>query len=305
VLFASQIRWTDPATRASIAGIAILLAWSAITIWRWWQRQRVQEWPTTQGHIESATVGEKKIFGSSGGSSATFQAELTYSYNFEGEHYFGRYKEVVGSEAEGWEFVRDLKGEAVMVSYNPGKPAMSTLTQDAITALLSRRPPAGEGGFQVTVSDAPGWMKPLLWPMVALSVLGMALSLWVHLGAIVGKKVVPEPLFFTLQSGSFAVWFLALFVAQKRIGTRRKDFLKLVLRGSPDWLRFAVYGFSGYAVLIFVLLQLQTATGGSGTSNHSWYRTALFSAYWMGLCFSALAIFYSTAIASKQLVLKR
>jgi hypothetical protein len=310
VLSAFQIRWADPTTWPWIGGTAILLAWSAITVWRWWLRQRVQEWPTTRGQIESATVGEKKILGTSGGSSAKFQAELNYSYIFEGQHYRGRYRKVVDSEPEGWEFVRDLESRTVMVSYNPRNPAKSALTQDAVTALLNQRPPGDETGFKV--SDLPNWMKPLLWPMLALSVVGMALSLWVHLGAIIGKEGVPESLVAPLVTVMYVVWFSGVFVAQKRIGNlNRKNFWKLVLQGSPDWLRFAVYGFIAYAVLMFLLFLPQTATGnrGSDTLRDSWQRTAVSSAYWMVLFFSGLAIFYSAATArndaTKQLALKQ
>ncbi len=287
-----------------------MLAWSAITVWQWWQRQQVQEWPTTRGQIESTTVGEKKILGASGGSSAKIQAELAYSYAYEGQHYRGRYRKVVDSEPEGREFVRDLKSRTVMVSYNPRNPAKSALTQDAVTALLNQRPPGDENGFQV--SELPNWIKPLLWPMLALSVVGMAFSLWVHLGAIIGKEGVPESLLNPLVAGIYVVWFSGMFVAQKRIGNlRRKNFWKLVLQGSPDWLRFAVYGFIGYAVLIFLLFLPQTATGNRGTHTLGdfWQRTAVSSAYWMALFFSALAIFYSAATAknddTQQLALKQ
>jgi len=43
-------------------------------------------------------------------------------------------------------------------------------------------------------------------------------------------------------------------VAQRQAGNlKRKDFWKIVLKGSPDWIRYLVYGFLGYAVVNFMI----------------------------------------------------
>jgi hypothetical protein len=202
------------------------------------------------GRIESVAVTPKKQFLVSTaprGRTPAFTAELAYSYSAEGQSSSGHYEREFGSEEEGCEFVRDLQGKSVIVSYNPRNAAKSALSEDVVTTLFKTRPPAPEGvTFEAPVSNVPGWVKPLLWPFIALSAIGLGLSLWVHLGAVAGRKVAPGAFFGMLHVGIFVVWFPAVFVAIKRVGnTRRKDFWKVVLKGSPDWMRYMVYGFFG------------------------------------------------------------
>lgn len=61
-----------------------------------------------------------------------------------------------------------------------------------------------------------------------------------------GKRVAPEFFFWLLHIGIFVVWIPAIFAAQRLVGNvSRKDFWKVVLIGSPDWMRYMVYGFGG------------------------------------------------------------
>jgi hypothetical protein len=51
-------------------------------------------------------------------------------------------------------------------------------------------------------------------------------------------------------------------VAQRQVGNlKRKDFWKVVLKGSSDWVRHLVYGFLAYAVVNFMIFfRLQAGT---------------------------------------------
>jgi hypothetical protein len=91
-----------------------------------------------------------------------YTAELAYSYALEGHYYSGYYRREFATEEESREFVRDLHGKAAIVSYNPRNPAKSLLSEGAVTDLLNARPPAPVGKFQVSLPEAPGWLKPLL-----------------------------------------------------------------------------------------------------------------------------------------------
>jgi hypothetical protein len=295
-------RWTDPTTWPWFVYVwlAMLLAGWAKPIWRWLERRQASSWPTAQGRVESVSVKPKKQFLVSTtprGRAPAFTAELAYSYSVEGQYYSGHYERELGSEGEGWEFVRDLQGKTVIVSYNPRNAAKSTVSEESVATLLNTRPPAPEGGaFQAPVSDGPGWVKPLLWPFVALSIIGLALSLWVHIGALAGRKVAPEAFFWMLHMGIFVVWIPAVVVAQRRVGSMsRKDFWKVILRGSPDWMRHMVYGFLGYAVINFLLFMIQAPTGGSG-ANPPPVVWRGFSGHWMAFYSAALAILYSAAV---------
>jgi len=156
------------------------------------------------------------------------RAELAYSYTLEGHSDSGYYERDFGSEEEAGEFVRDLPGRSAIVSCNPRIPAKSLLPEDAVTALLDARPPAPAGRLQVRVSEVPGWAKPLLWPFIVLSGVGLGPSLWVQVGALAGRRVAPEAFFWMLNVGIFAVWIPAVLVSIKRVGSkRRKDYWKL------------------------------------------------------------------------------
>jgi Protein of unknown function (DUF3592) len=299
----NPVRWTDPRTWPWIVyvWVAFMLIGWAKPIWGRFQRRQATGWPTIQGRIESVSVKPKKQFLLSTtprGRAPAFVAELAYSYSVEGQYHSGHYDREFGSEEEGWEFVRDLQGKSVMVSYNPRNASKSTLSEDGVTTLLNTRPPAPEGSeFQVPVSGVPVWVKPLLWPLVVLAAIGFFLSLWIHLGAVMGKRVAPEAFFWGLHVGAIAIWFPAVFVAQHRVGSlNRRDFWKIVLRGAPDWMRYLVYASLGYAVVNFAIFFFQAPQGGGGANPPAVVWRG-FSGHWMAFYSGALAILYSAAVA--------
>ena len=70
-----------------------------------------------------------------------------------------------------------------------------------------------------------------------------------------------------LHIGIFIVWIPAMLVAQSLVGTlNRKDLWKVLLKDSPDFLRYMVYGFGGYAVVNFLLFVSKAPNGGSGAN---------------------------------------
>lgn len=183
----------------------------------------------TTGQIESATVEKSKGFLVSStprGGSLAYVAEIGYSYSVAGQTEAGFYKRELSTEEEAWEFVRDLKGKPVAVHYNPNKPATSTLSEQSVETLLQTRAPrpAGEVFASDSAKSISPLLSPFLWVFVALSAAGLVISLWVHLGAVMGRRVAPEAFFWILHVGIFVVWFPAIWVAQKRFGNlQRKD----------------------------------------------------------------------------------
>ncbi len=189
-----------------------------------------------------------------------------------------------------------------MVSYNPRKPADSALTEAAINDLLKLRAPLSEQQqYAVTLGkELPAWMRPWLWPFIALSAVGFAVSLWVHLEALDRKTVLPQAFFFPLHACIFVVWIPAVLVSIKRVGnTRRKDFWKAALRGSPSWVRFLLYGIMVYGTAAFILSMLyHPAPGSEGGSTGAEWRS--FSAIWLEFYAAAFAILYSAATNEKS-----
>lgn len=239
-------------------------------LWRWIQRQRASNCATVSGEIQSTSVTEAKRFFLSTtprGSSPTYVAELGYSYWVSGQVEAGFYKREFGTETEADDFVRGLKGKPVSVHYNPNKPSKSSLSESSLQALLQTRPPKPEIEVSIYegVDSVPDWLRPFLWVFVATAAVGLVLSLWVHLGAVTGKRATPQEFFWVLHLGIFVVWFPAVLVANRLVGNqRRKDFWKVVLGGCPDWMRYMVYGFFGYAAFNFALFMAKAQSGGGG-----------------------------------------
>ena len=266
--------------------------------WRWLQREQAKSWPTASGRIDSAFIDEPKRFlGLSLQSSRSrrYDAVLAYSYSISGASFQGQFRRNFGSEEEAREFLRGLDGQTISVNYNSNNPARSTLLEATIDSLLRSRPPASPGAaLGASYADPiPGWLKPFLGVFALLSLIGLILSLWVHIGAISGRRVAPEYFFWGLHMGIFVVFFPAILVAQKRVGsTNRKDFWKAATKGSPDGLRYLVYFFFAYAFINFAIFVAQAPTGKSvGEPPASVWRG--FSGHWMVFYSASFAILFS------------
>jgi hypothetical protein len=85
-------------------------------------------------------------------------------------------------------------------------------------------------------------MKTLLYPLVALSAVGLALSLISHIAALLGANGPLGDKAWILHIGIFVVWLPAILVMNRL--TRevpRKDIWKVALRGCPEWMRYMTY----------------------------------------------------------------
>src|SRR5882724_6537102 len=214
----APFRWVDPATWPWVVYVwlaFILAGWSA-PAWRWLQRKRAAAWPVADGRIES--VGVSKPSFSFTTKRGYYVAELGYSYSVAGTLNSGRYKRDFPTEQEADEFVRDLRGKAVVVHYNPVKLSGSALFEPDIAALLQNRAPAPVPDFPSAANSVPDSIRPFLWFFVCFSAVGLVVSLWVHLGAVMGRRVAPEAFFWMLHVGIFVVWFPTIFVAQRLVG---------------------------------------------------------------------------------------
>ncbi len=284
-----------------LAWIAIGLALGFLKpVWRWFQRQRASSWPTAAGEIRSASVSENKRFfhaSTLGRRAETHTAQLNYSYSVAGNMYFGKYSREFGTEEEARDFVRELEGKPVSVQFNPSKPSVSTLSESSIETLLQTRAPKPAAEFQPpSIADRRlDRLRPFLWLFVGLSAVGLVVSLWVHLAAVMGRRDAPAAFFWLLQIGIFVVWFPAIIIAKQQVGNlQRRDFWNRALKGSPAWMRYMVYGFLGYAIVNFLLFRSHAPTGG-GDVNPPAVVWRGFSGHWMAFYSAAFAILYSAA----------
>jgi hypothetical protein len=301
VYLENPFRWTDPRSWPwfVFVWLAFTAAGFAKPLWRRLKRNKAQGWSLAPGRIESVDARQPKVlffFAPSKDSSANHLAELKYSYSVAGNSFTGHYEREFPTEWEAWDFLRDLQGKSVTVLINPHNPASSTLSESAVETLLQTRPQISEDELVAanSASSIPLWWEPFLPIFVALSAVGFVVSLWVHIGSMMGR-VLPQGFFFLLHVGIFVVWFPAVFVARQKVGNlNRKDFWKRVLRGAPDWMRYFIYGLFVYTFVDLFLSKAHTPAG-EGQFNPSTWRQ--FSAAWMVFYAAAFAILYA---ASKQ-----
>jgi hypothetical protein len=289
----APFRWTQPATWPWVIWLWLLLliaGWLKST-WKWWQRYRIAEWPTTAGRIQTARIADPtKVLGMVVSSRRTeFPVEISYTYQVGGADYSGHYKKVFAAEAEAREFLRDLEGKAIEVRYAPSNANRSGVTDAAMNSALESRAPAPPADV---ASPIPEWAMPLIWPVILLCVAGFCISLWVHISAIMGRRVTSQGMFFALHAGAIVLCFPSVFVAQKLVGnTNRKDFWKAVLRDTPGWVRYVVYACLGYAALNFMYGWLQMPAGKN--ANDSPVEWRMFSGHWMAFYATSGTILYS------------
>jgi hypothetical protein len=277
--------------------LAFALAGFIKPAWRWFLKQRAGNWPLAEGKINSAQSEEPENFwgfiGSRRGQN-NFVPAIVYSYSIDGQEYSSRYVGDVVTEEEAQEFCRDLNGKPVMVHYNPDKPSSSALAISSVQHLQQTRLPAVA---KIDLSRmVPAWSVPFIWLFAALSLIGLALSLFVHINSFFSTEL--PPITWALHVGIFVVWFPAILVAQRRVGTTRsKNFWKLALKGSPDWMLYAFYVISGYAVLNFIIFMTHVSPKESGSSPQP-DMGHVFSGHWLIFYSAAFAILYSAAVSA-------
>jgi Protein of unknown function (DUF3592) len=93
---------------------------------------RASNWLMTQGRIETAHVI---------GFARQYLVQLGYSYSVEGVIFSGFVTQQFADEQDAWEYVDQVKGQAIFVRYHPVNPAISAVRSADQTALAisSRR----------------------------------------------------------------------------------------------------------------------------------------------------------------------
>jgi hypothetical protein len=282
-------KWADPSTWPWMIWVwaAFFLLGNAGATWRWYRKHSAQSWPTTFGRVDMATVNRPSEFWKGTSKGRGVAGEIVYLYSAEGQSWTGRHKQAFLTDEEADEFTRDLKGRVVTVHYNPRRPSDSMLLADSVEALLSSRTPSPE---QRSRKRIPEWARPLLWPLAALSLTGLVISMWVHGNGILGKSVVGDFCFFLLHLGCIALFGLGIFAT----GRANTSDLKELLKDVPDGLRWLVYGFFAYAMVNFWVYWFQVAPAGD---RHALQPSDSrgFSGHWMLFYAVSFAMFYTAA----------
>jgi hypothetical protein len=269
-------------------------------LWPWLKRRRSRDWPVAQGGIESTSVGPAKLFGAGSftrDKSDRYSAEIAYSYSVDGERYSGRYAQNFTDEDEAEEFVRDLQGKPVAIRFNSRKPSKSALVEEELATIQQNRPPAPL--TSVVKNRIPDWARPLIWPLVALAAAGLAVSIWVHVNALFGRRVLPQEFFGAMHAGIFVVFFPGILLTKASgIKTNRKDFWKNGTPGVPKRLGYLLYFLVVYAMINFAIFWLQAPVGkqfGNEIPIQEWRG---FSGHWMLFYCAAMTMLWSAASAA-------
>lgn len=270
----------------------VLVGW-LLPLWRWLKREQQKSWLTTSGRIDSTHIGEPKRFLGltlPASNNEKYTGILAYSYDLSGDTFHGEYRRAFASEEGALEFLRGLQGQTVSVQYHPTKSGRSLILEETVETLLRNRPPRPNATDWK--DSLPAWLKFGLGIFAFLALLGLLLSIWVHIGAIFGHQ--PLPAFWGLHVGIFLVFFPAIIVAQKRFGTTQgKDFWKTVTKGSPDGLRYMLYFFFAYASLTGILIVFQSPPGTAPNREPATVDWRGFSAVWMVFYCASFAILSS------------
>ena len=272
----------------------MLASW-AQPLWRRIQRHRAATWPLADGRIESVHVTPAPGWLRASRRATSDVAEIGYSYSVEGMIYRGVYRRDFPSAGAAQEFIRDLYHQPVAVHYNPARPSSSAISEPSLDTLTQARAPQPEQQSpRRKTNPIPFWIQPFLWIGVVCSAAGLIVSLWVHIAALRGERVVPEAFFFGLHLGCIVIWFPTAIVAREFTkDAARKDW-KVALRYAPDWMRYMVYGFGAYALLNFALFMMSSPPSHTnGNPPASIWRG--FSGHWMALYSAAMAVLYSAA----------
>lgn len=143
-------------------------------------------------------------------------------------------------------------------------------------------------------------MRYLVKPVLALSALGLFLSLIAHVSALAGIDLQLGNAVFVLHGGIFVVWFPAVLLAM-RLGRGKTtawgfgfSSWKQVLAGCPPWMTYLLLGLFAYVFLNFFIFMRDVPTQPSqGQSPASPEVIRGFSGHWLVFYYAAFAIAYS------------
>jgi hypothetical protein len=141
---------------------------------------------------------------------------------------------------------------------------------------------------------------PRFWlgALIVYAAIGLVVSLVVHVASLFVSPPGGNGLFFGLHIGIFPLWIAVMFLANKLVGRgfgQRPAWAdwKLILDGSPAWMRVMTYGFFAYAIANFAVFFLLTISGHDG-ARHTANPPAVvwhgFSGHWMAFYSAGLAI---------------
>lgn len=145
-------------------------------------------------------------------------------------------------------------------------------------------------------------MTVLLLPFLVLAVVGLVLSLAVHVVALFGQQQPLGEAVWALHIGIFVVCLPAMLVSYRLVKEfKYKDMWRAALRGCPPWMRRLTAAFGVYAAVNFVIFAALAPPGEAGrVVNAPPIVLRGFSGHWMVFYSAAAAMFYSAVVVAKR-----
>lgn len=284
--------WFDPRTWP--LAIDLWLGFIALSaLWSFVQNQRkarTLSWPTSEGHIEHTSTGRFIGFSlTRPAKRGQYDARISYSYFVHGTRYAGEYSRQFHTHQEADEYVRDLEGKPIIVSWNPSAPQRSTLQENAIELLQAARPPHQE---QDPEYGPLGIEAVLLRVLAFCSAVGFLVSLAVNIAGWLGKAILPTPMFIAMHVGIFPLWFIMIIVIRRQGRSSRN--WKSMLRGAPEWSVNLIYVLFAYTFLNFGLFALKAPTDHQSHPLDAMQWRG-FSGHWMLFYYVAATALYAAS----------
>ena len=256
---------------------------------RWLRKQAAQSWPSAEAKIESVAVYKRDFHFWESDRNRPYVADLGYAFSAEGALNSGHLKQEFEDDRDAHDFANPLKGQTTIVRYKPGRPDISTVSDEELCRLRDLKLASpGDRPPDVLIQE---WKRFLLVPLMILAGAGLALSVFFHISSFTKHPKLPEPFFFLMHIGAIALGFVLVFVLKDVPRGRQMELWK---RLSPQWLRIPVYGFFGYAIINFTIFFLTGLT--KSTSKETGPPSPMtwrgFSGHWMFFFAVEFATFY-------------
>lgn len=146
-------------------------------------------------------------------------------------------------------------------------------------------------------------MTLIAYSFLLLAGIGLGLSVVSHVASLLGRQGPLGDQTWWLHIGIFVVWLPAVIAGQKLTrNVPKNDWWKAALRRFPGWMRYATYGFFGYALVNFLIFVL---AGGESESSGPMPPAVVrgFSGHWMIFYWAAFGLLYSyTQVGWKSVV---
>jgi len=137
-------------------------------------------------------------------------------------------------------------------------------------------------------------MNVLIYPFLALSAVGFAALLAIHVASLFGVAYPFEHFIGILGPGIFVVFLPTIFVMNRLTRDfKQKNIWRAALRGCPTWMRRTVWTIFGYSWLGFFILPLIFGGGMDSATNKARIGSGALMVFYL----IPLAVLYSATKA--------